>query len=73
MKSGDVIVDNNDKKWLIFDLSETFIYVVDFDTQKYGEVLLKEDVKEIVELPSNVRSMFLRKRLNNLKGLERFI
>jgi len=73
MKVGDVVIDNNDQKWLIFDLSNVFIYVVDYKTQKFGEVLVKEGIKEVITLPSHVKSMFLQRRLNNLKGLERFM
>lgn len=73
MKLGDVIIDNNDRKWLVFSTSQDFIYVVDYETQKYGEILLNEYVKEIIEIPENVKSMFLKRRLNNYKDMEKYL
>lgn len=73
MKIGDVIVDKNDHKWLVFDISGAFIYCVDYSTQKYVQVLTNDYIQEVIEMPNNVKCLYLIKRLNNLKGLEKYL
>lgn len=69
MKIGDIVITNTDKKWIVFDFSPEFIYVVDFETHNIGEVLVQSHIKEIVSKPSNVEWMFIVKRNRNYKRM----
>lgn len=73
MKIGNVVIDQNDKQWVVFEFDEKFIHVVDFKTQKVGEVLLYSYIKEVIEMPKNVQFLFLKRRTNNLRGLEMYL
>lgn len=75
MKVGDLLIDFNDKKWIIFDVTENFYYVLDFETQKVGEVLITEMIKEHIEKPANVEVLQLRRRQKIMEalGLDKFI
>lgn len=73
MKIGDVLIHNNDSKWIIFDISNEFIYVMDFESQKIGEVLVPNFIKEHIAVEENVSWLFIEKRSRNLKDLEMYL
>lgn len=67
-----VLIDLNDKKWVLFETMTIFLCVTDYETETQNEVLHPKDVKEIIQLPENVESLFLKRRAKNLAGLEEF-
>lgn len=72
MNVGDIVIDNNDRKWVIFDIDFPHIYVADFKNPKNADVLLPDYIKSVEAKPSNVSWLFIKRREDNLKGLERY-
>lgn len=69
MNIGDVLIDTNEKRWVIFDLSGSFVYVVDFETQKVGHAFGLNDSFTIEAKPANVEYLFIKRREATSRGL----
>lgn len=73
MNVGDIVIDFNEKKYIVYTVDNHFIYVVDFETQIERIILLEQEIKEVVEKPKNVEFMFLRRREKNIIDIKRYL
>jgi hypothetical protein len=69
MNIGDTLIDTEGKRWVIFDLSESFVFAVDFETQIVGHAFGVNDSFTIEPKPDNVEYMFIKRRQANMKTL----
>jgi hypothetical protein len=75
MKIGDIVTDFNGHKWIIYEMSDCkrYLYVTDFAHQLLNEYISTLIVIEVEEKPKNVSWLFLKRREENLKGLELYL
>lgn len=77
MNIGDILIDHNDKRWIIYDLDSNnyskLIYVVDFKTQQEKNIILPPEVKEVIEKPVNLSFLFMKRRMNNLVDIKEYL
>jgi hypothetical protein len=78
MKNGDMIIDYNDKVWILVNIdknidNEEFLLVFDFKTQKESYVLLQNEVKEVVPKPLNIEFMIFSKREKKLADIKGYL
>ena len=78
MKIGDIVVDLNNKVWIIYQISinvynNMLYYVMDFETQTNLYVLLDFEMGEVIEKPSNVEFMVLNQRINDLIDIKEYL
>lgn len=66
VKIGDIVI-HKDKTWLVFEAIKTFptndqfLICVEYFEQKELDQFLVSTVQEIIELPKNVSSIFLKR------------
>lgn len=77
MKVGDVVI-SNDKKWLVYLMdhnmdNELFIYVLDFETQKFAKILLEAEIQEVIEIPENVKFLTFYRREKELADIKEYV
>jgi len=77
MNIGDIIIDHNDKQWIIYStdirIDAELYYVTDFATQREQYILLKPEVKEHIEKPDNVAFLFMKRRMSNLVDIKEYL
>lgn len=69
MNIGDVLIGPDNRRWVIFDLSGSFVYVVDFETQVIGNAFGLNDSFTIEAKPANVEYLFIKRRESNMRGI----
>lgn len=72
---GDIVIDHKGSKWVVYDFinynGQEVAAVTDFETDIKNEVIfLGANIVEIIKKPKNVEWLFMKRRDNNLKGLE---
>lgn len=67
MKIGDILVDFNNRKWIIFDIVQNWYCVMDFETHSTNDAFSKEMIKECCKKPENVEVLYLKKREKVMK------
>jgi hypothetical protein len=73
MNIGDIVIDYEDNKYIIYDIDKKFIYAIDFATQKECRIFLVFEIKELVIKPNNVQWMFLNRRVKALKDVKGYL
>jgi hypothetical protein len=80
MKPGDIIVDHNDKKWVVYEIDHStyytkhlLIYTLDFETQKNQKIILEQEIKEVVPKPLNVEFMMFSWREKELSDIKEYL
>lgn len=73
MKPGDVVIDFNDRQFIIYSIDREFIYITDFEKQEFKSIILQQEIKEIIEKPINIEFMFLRRREKNIIDIKRYL
>lgn len=83
MNVGDIVIDMNDKQWIIYSVDvlpeseivprQELYYVTDFASQKEQLILTKEEIKEVIEKPSNTSFLFLKRKMNNLVDIKEYL
>lgn len=73
-KVGDIVLFNN-TKWIVYDLMEPHkvLCITDFETQKQNEAIKENSCELIDSKPSNVEWLFMKRRNNNLKEIQRYL
>jgi len=73
MKIGDIVVDVFSKSWIVYQIDGHFTYVTDFKTQKQKQILLPDEITEVIEIPNNVKFMFLNRRDKDVQDIKEYV
>lgn len=73
MKISDVVIDRFSKQWVVYSVDASFIYVTDFKTQREKQILLANEIVEVIEIPNNVKFMFLNRRDKDVQDIKEYL
>lgn len=72
---GKIVTTTLNHKWVVYDQSDdgSELYCVTFPNLEGNAVIQLNAVIQIEDQPKNVSWLFMKRRKNNLKGLEKYV